>query len=84
MIVSLIQIIFMVLETLIFVRIIMSWIMPQGNNEFARLVYSITEPMLKPFRAVIPLGNMGGIDISPIILIILLGVVKKMLILIFA
>lgn len=38
-----------------------------GIGEF---LYRVTEPALRPIRSVLP--NLGGIDISPVILIILL------------
>ena len=35
---------------------------------FANFLYRVTEPVLAPIRSILP--NMGGIDISPIILLI--------------
>lgn len=62
------------------IRMIFSWIMPYGpKNEFAKLVYGITEPMLKPLRLIIPIGNTGGIDLAPVILLLLIGIIKEML-----
>ena len=37
---------------------------------FAEFLYRVTEPLLKPIRNFLP--NMGGIDISPIILILII------------
>jgi YggT family protein len=36
----------------------------------ARALYAITEPALRPIRSILP--NLGGVDISPIILILIL------------
>jgi YggT family protein len=55
----------------IFIRIIISWIAPGQHNPIAGLVASISEPVLKPFRRLIP--PLGGFDISPIFAIILLS-----------
>jgi YggT family protein len=80
-IVSLIDLIYTVVLALIMLRMIFSWTMPYGpKNDFAKLVYSITESMLKPFRIIIPLGNMGGIDLAPIILLVLIGIVRRVVI----
>jgi YggT family protein len=57
---------------------IMSWLVAFNvvnvRNQFIRMVadllYRLSEPMLRPIRRLLP--NLGGIDISPIIL--LLGV----------
>jgi YggT family protein len=40
-------------------------------------LYRITEPALRPIRSVLP--NLGGIDISPVILILLLQAVRMLL-----
>ena len=39
--------------------------------------YRITEPALRPIRRYIP--SFGGVDISPIILILLLGFINRLL-----
>lgn len=69
-----------VVEVIVFIRIILSWVPGASNrNEFVRLVYSITEPLLAPFRMIVPLGRMGGIDVSPIILFLVLGLLKQLI-----
>ena len=40
-------------------------------------LYRVTEPALRPIRALLP--NLGGIDISPVILIILLLFLKRII-----
>ena len=39
-------------------------------NLIGNFLYKVTEPLLKPIRSILP--DFGGIDVSPIILIILL------------
>ena len=43
----------------------------------AEFLYKITEPVLRPIRSLLP--NLGGIDISPVILILLLFFVQNLL-----
>lgn len=71
-----------VIRILIFIRIILSWLMPHNRNEFTNLVYDITEPMLKPFRVLLPLGQLR-MDLSPIILLLLLGILRNFIYRIF-
>ena len=40
-------------------------------------LYRITEPLLRPIRNLLP--NMGGLDLSPWVLILLLGVTQRVL-----
>lgn len=54
----------------IFIRIILSWVSQGGYNPATAIITTLTEPVLRPFRRVIP--AMGGFDISPIFAVILL------------
>lgn len=49
----------------IFFRIIISWIAPGQYSPIAALVGTISEPILRPFRRIIP--PLGGFDLSPIL-----------------
>lgn len=54
----------------ILIKVIMSWIAPHTYNPATALISSLVEPLLRPFRSLIP--GLGGFDISPMIVIILL------------
>ena len=56
-----------VINTLILIRVVLSWLAPMSRNGFTDLIYNTTEPILRPFRVLIPMGNMR-MDISPIFL----------------
>jgi YggT family protein len=64
---------------------IMSWLVAFGvinvRNQFIRVVvdllYRLTEPVLRPIRRVLP--NLGGVDISPVILLLGLIFVQSLL-----
>lgn len=67
-----------IIEILLALRFIISWLMPRTNNAFTDAVYSLTEPLLRPFRSIL---NFGGLylDISPIILIFIIRFFKSIL-----
>ena len=46
-------------------------------SQIGEVLYRITEPVLRPIRNLLP--NLGGVDISPIILILLLLFISKLL-----
>ena len=46
-------------------------------NQIGQFLYRITEPALRPIRNVLP--NLGGIDISPMVLILLLIFARRLL-----
>ena len=53
-------------------RVILSWIQIPSLYPVAVIVYKLTEPLLKPIRKYVPPHKMGGLDISPMILLIAL------------
>ena len=61
----------------ILIIIIISWIAPNNPNPAIDLLKQIVEPVMKPIRDKMP--DMGGIDLSPIIVILLLRVVETLL-----
>jgi YggT family protein len=59
---------------LIFVRILFSWIDPAGHNPLNGVLYSLTEPLLRPARRLLP--ALGGLDLSPILVLVGLTVLS--------
>jgi YggT family protein len=55
---------------LIIARVLISWIASQSRHPLIPLIYQLTEPVLRPFRKLIP--PMGGIDLSPLFVLIAL------------
>ena len=54
--------------------IILSWLAPGSGNPAVFLLYQITEPVMAPFRKLLP--PMGGMDFSPILVFILINVLQ--------
>ena len=54
----------------IFIRIILSWLSQGAYNPATAIITTLTEPVLRPFRRIIP--PLGGLDISPVFAVILL------------
>jgi YggT family protein len=53
-------------------RAVISWVNPDPYNPIVRFLTSVTEPVLYPIRRRLPI-SLGGIDFSPILVI--LGIV---------
>jgi YggT family protein len=86
--IPLIQVISMALQLYVWAIIlsaILSWLVAfnviNTSNKFVYMVgdflYRITEPALRPIRRFLP--NLGGIDISPIIVILLIFLAQGIL-----
>lgn len=61
----------------VLVAVILSWIRLDRRNPLAAIVSTLTEPVLGPIRKVLP--PMGGLDLSPMVLLIALQVLKGVL-----
>ncbi|MEX0784598.1 MAG: YggT family protein, partial [Dehalococcoidia bacterium] len=61
-----------VLMFAIIIRSLMSWFPGSQNNEFARLLHQVTDPLLQPVRSIMP--RTGMIDFSAMVVIVVLYV----------
>ena len=58
----------------ILVRVVSSWLPVSPYSKWIRWAYAVSEPILKPLRAVIP--TVGPIDITPIVAYFLIGFIQ--------
>lgn len=64
---------------IIIVRVVVSWVRVDPRNQFVRILSAVTDPVLVPIQKVIPpIG--GGLDISPIVAILLIQLLRKLII----
>ncbi len=68
--------IFGALQLVILARVILSWIPTRLPLDLNDLIFSSSEAILGPIRRALPF--MGGLDLSPFIALIALGVVQQM------
>jgi YggT family protein len=64
---------------IIIFRALISWVNPDPYNQIVIFLYRVTEPVLGPIRRRLPMGNIG-IDISPIIVILVIIFLKYFLV----
>ncbi|HVV61406.1 MAG TPA: YggT family protein [Pseudolabrys sp.] len=86
---ALLDVILMVLQIYIWLLIaaaVLSWLIAfnvvNTRNQVVSMVgeflYRITEPLLRPIRSLLP--NLGGIDVSPVILILIIFFIQNVII----
>ena len=56
-------------------RVILSWINVSPSNPISIFIFQVTEPILAPIRRLLP--KMGALDLSPMIAILLITVIKS-------
>ena len=71
----LISYLFNALTLIVIARALLSWFDPGMRSSIGKILVDITEPLLGPIRRMIP--SAGGLDFSPIVLIILLQLVQR-------
>ena len=62
---------------IVLVAVVVSWMQLPPSNPIARLVHAATEPVLGPLRRALP--SIGGLDFSPMVLLIGLQLLKGLL-----
>lgn len=80
---SLLQVVVGLLEVyfwVVLVRALLSWVSPDPYNPIVRFLVLVTEPALKPFRKLVPPHKLGGLDLSPLFVLLLIQFVKNGLI----
>jgi YggT family protein len=86
---ALLDVILLVLQIYVWLLIaaaVLSWLIAfnvvntrnQAVAMLGEFLFRITEPALRPIRAVLP--NLGGIDISPVILILIIYFIQEVII----
>ena len=63
---------------IIIIAALITWVNPDPYNPIVRFLYKATEPVLKPIRRRLNLGI--GIDISPVIVILIIIFLQSFLI----
>lgn len=66
-----------VLWIALLVRVLLSWFPIDQSNPIIRIVWEVTEPVLAPFRRVIP--RIGMFDLSPLAAFLVIGFLQQQL-----
>ena len=75
MLYDIIDLIFNALYLALMIRVLMSWLPNIPDHPVVRIIYEVTDPILNPFRQMIP--STAGIDFSPILAFLALEVARQ-------
>ena len=70
--------IFDLYSLVILAAVILSWVRLPPDNPIVRITAALTEPLLAPIRRMLP--DLGGIDISPMVLLVALRLLRGLLV----
>lgn len=74
---ELIRLLFNIFLVAILVQVIISWINPGQYNPVTAILSSLTEPLLRPARRLLP--PISGIDLSPLLVLLAIQVLKMLI-----
>ena len=75
--VGLLSLVFDAYSLVVFLYVILSWFRLPEDHPLVRITSRLTEPALAPIRRLLPVG--GGLDISPMVLLLALRLIKRLL-----
>jgi len=58
---------------------LISWVSPDPRNPIVRVLRQVTEPLFEPIRRFLPPWKTGGLDLSPLIVIIAIQFVERVI-----
>jgi YggT family protein len=64
---------------IVIIAAVMTWINPDPYNPIVRFFYGVTEPVFDLIREHLPV-NFGGIDLSPIVVLVVIQILQRWLI----
>jgi YggT family protein len=64
----------------IILRAVFSWVYVPSLHQVGRVLYRLTEPVLRPVRRLVPPARLGGLDISPVIVGLLIVFLDSVLV----
>lgn len=65
---------------IIIIAAVISWIRPDPYHPIVRFLYSATEPVLYRIRRMMPFVMVGGVDLSPLVVILALQFIGQVFI----
>ena len=74
---NLLDTVLLVFSYLVLARCILSFMAPMSDNKIVRLIYDVTEPVMAPFRKLLP--PMSGMDFSPILLFLAISLLRSII-----
>ncbi len=75
-----INILLMIYVWVVIIRVILSWVNVPSLYPVHVVLYHLTEPVMRPLRRVAPPSKLGGIDISPILIILIILFIDSFLV----
>ena len=70
--ISLIMNLLHIYSFIIIAAALITWVQPNPYNPIVQFLRRVTEPVLRPVRGLVPPEKLGGLDISPLIVLVVI------------
>lgn len=67
------------LQWIVIIAALISWVNPDPRNPIVRFLWGVTEPLFRPFRRLLPPSRTGGIDLSPLLVLLIIYLLIRFL-----
>jgi len=61
---------------IIIARVLLSWVVTDPRNPIVAVLDRVTEPLLLPMRRIVPPATFGGLDLSPVLALVLISIAR--------
>lgn len=75
---GIVDLVFSVYIFILVARALLSWVNPDPYNQIVRFLHAATDPVLYRIQRIVPL-QFGGIDFSPMVLLLVLSFVQRLI-----
>ncbi len=65
------------LQWIVIIAALVSWVNPDPRNPIVRFLRGVTEPLFRPFRRLLPASRTGGIDLSPLFVLLIIYLLTR-------
>jgi YggT family protein len=65
------------LQWIVIIAALISWVSPDPRNPIVRFLHTVTEPLFRPFRKLVPPYKTGNIDLSPLFVILIIYLLSR-------
>jgi YggT family protein len=65
------------LQWLVIIAALVSWVSPDPRNPIVRFLRVTTEPLFRPFRRLLPPSRTGGLDLSPLFVLLIIYALSR-------
>lgn len=65
---------------IVIIAVLLTWVRPDPYNNIVRMFYSLTEPAFYRVRKLLPFTLVGGLDLSPIVVLIIIQLLQTIVV----